>query len=102
MRLNPIEKSKRANQRRRKAALAKDAKASAKGAQKAQKEKERAAKEKIVTWSLRLPKSVHAQLKAMAKAQGRSANKQVEMLIREASPGQGVAAQDPAPTATTP
>jgi hypothetical protein len=40
--------------------------------------------EPCVTWSLRLPKSIHAALKQLAKEQGRSATKQVEMLIRAA------------------
>jgi hypothetical protein len=45
-----------------------------------------AATEECVTWSLRLPKSIHAALKQLAKEQGRSATKQVEMLIRAAIP----------------
>ena len=40
--------------------------------------------ERYVTWSLRLPFSLHYELKRLAKDQGRSANKQVEMLIRRA------------------
>jgi predicted HicB family RNase H-like nuclease len=85
MPLSSMQKIRQANARKQAAAKAKKAKAIAKTEQ---KEKKRAAKEKMVTWSLRLPNSVHAQLKAMAKAQGRSANKQVEMLIRDASPSQ--------------
>ena len=55
-----------------------------KEALKRQKKVERAAKERLVTWSLRLPKSLDDALKAMAKAERRSANKQVEVLIQEA------------------
>jgi hypothetical protein len=42
------------------------------------------AKEPHVTWSLRLPISLHFEFKRLAKEQGRSANKQIEMLIRKA------------------
>jgi hypothetical protein len=38
-----------------------------------------------VTRSLRLPKSVDIALKKMATAEGRTANRQVEMLIRKAT-----------------
>ncbi len=51
---------------------------------KRQKKAERAAKERASPWTLRLPKSLDDALKAMAKAERRSANKQVEVLIQEA------------------
>jgi hypothetical protein len=40
--------------------------------------------EPLATWSLRLPVSVHVEFKRWAREQGRSANRQVEMLIRNA------------------
>jgi hypothetical protein len=57
--------------------------------------------ERYVTWSLRLPFSLHYELKQLAKDQGRSANKQVEMLIRRALADRltQVTAEDPAVTA---
>lgn len=45
---------------------------------------ERPKQEQRVTLSLRLPESIHAALKDMAEKEGRSATKQVEMLIRRA------------------
>jgi hypothetical protein len=45
---------------------------------------QRTDKEPYVTWSLRLPVSVHVALKRLAVEQGRSATKQVEMLLRKA------------------
>jgi hypothetical protein len=45
---------------------------------------ERTDKEPYVTWSLRLPISIHVALKRLAQEQGRTATKQVEMLVRKA------------------
>jgi hypothetical protein len=45
---------------------------------------ERTDKEPYVTWSLRLPISIHVALKRLAQEQGRSTTKQVEMLVRKA------------------
>ncbi len=59
------------------------------------------AKETSVVWSIRLPKSVDMALKRMARENGRSANKQVEMLIRKAaSQSQEVAAKVNQPAET--
>ena len=44
-------------------------------------------KEDVKTWSLRLPKSLHASLKKLAKKEGRTMNKQVEKLIKDAVEG---------------
>ena len=41
-------------------------------------------RESYVTWSLRLPVSINVALKRLAQEQGRSATKQVEMLVRKA------------------
>jgi|SRR5271166_7052631 len=48
----------------------------------AQKDAVREENEPLVPLTIRLPKSVHTALRRMAKADGRSATKQVEMLIR--------------------
>jgi hypothetical protein len=63
----------------------KGARGAAKASSSRRAKAEQTDKEPYVTWSLRLPISIHFALKRLAQEQGRSATKQVEMLLRKAT-----------------